>query len=101
MVPARVESLEPAMAGSTRVRVVYLDPPGRELWLDQERRTTPARVLSGELDDRTALLVGDTLSLAGTGGRQTLTWIDQTGLRLGLTGFLPADSLRGLARRIR
>ena len=101
MVPARVEVMESVGPDNNRIRVVYLDPPGRELWLDQERRRVTGGALARELDDQSGLLAGDTLVVAGPGGRQSLSWMDQTGLRLGLTGFLPADSLRGLARRIR
>jgi hypothetical protein len=101
MVPARVEVVESAGPGNRRIRVVYFDPPGRELWLDQERQLADSRDAYRMLDDEASLLVGDTLVVAGAAGRQTLSWVDQTGLRLGLTGFLPADSLRGLARRVR
>ncbi|MDZ4865027.1 MAG: zf-HC2 domain-containing protein [Gemmatimonadota bacterium] len=101
MVPARVEVVESAEPGTRRIRVVYFDPPGRELWLDQARQLADSRDAYRALDDRAGLLVGDTIAIAGPAGRQTLNWIDQTGLRLGLTGFLPADSLRGLARRVR
>ena len=101
MVPARVEDRVLAETGGNRNRVVYLDPPGRELWLDQERQAGAAGASIRELDDQPAILAGDTLVVAGAGGRQTLRWVDQTGLRLGLTGFLPADSLRGLARQVR
>ncbi len=101
MVPARVEVVESAGPGNRRIRVVYFDPPGRELWLDQERQLADSRDSYRMLDDRAVLLAGDTLAVAGAAGRQTLSWMDQTGLRIGLTGFLPADSLRGLARRVR
>lgn len=101
MVPARVEVVESVGPDNRWIRVVYLDPPGRELWLDQERQLGDFRGSGRELDDRAGLLAGDTLGVAGPGGRQTLRWVDQAGIRLGLTGFLPADSLRGLARRIR
>jgi anti-sigma factor ChrR (cupin superfamily) len=84
------------------VRVVYEDPPARELWLDQQRS------LAREEADRradgarpaTTLLLGDTLIAPEAGGARSLRWIDQDGFRLGLTGFLPADSLQSLARRV-
>lgn len=101
MVPARVEVVESAGPGNRWIRVVYFDPPGRELWLDQERQVADSRDSDRGLDDRAGLLAGDTIAVAGPAGRQALSWMDQTGLRLGLTGFLPADSLRGLARRVR
>ncbi len=101
MVPARVEVVESVGPDNRWIRVVYLDPPGRELWLDQERQLGDFRGAGRELDDRAGLLAGDTIDVAGPAGRQSLRWVDQAGIRLGLTGFLPADSLRGLARRIR
>ncbi|MEO8635386.1 MAG: zf-HC2 domain-containing protein [Gemmatimonadales bacterium] len=100
MVPARVETRESGGTGGNTIRVVYLDPPGRELWLDQERPPASGGPLTRELEGRPALLVGDTLAVPGPGGKWTLSWMDQAGLRLGLTGFLPADSLHGLVRRI-
>ena len=100
MVPARVEAVESIELGSRQIRVVYLDPPGRELWLDQEVPAETDQPSAGALANGARLLTGDTLALAGPGGRQTLSWLDQTGVQLGLTGYLPADSLRGLARRI-
>ncbi len=81
------------------IRVVYLDPPGRELWLDQQRTrpesdTPLARRAAG-------FLPGDTVLVTGTDGTRSLRWIDQDGFRLALTGFLSADSLRALIPRVR
>jgi Putative zinc-finger len=101
MVPARVEVRESGVTGGNTIRVVYLDPPGRELWLDQEPPPVSSGPPARELEGRLGMLAGDTLAVPGPGGKWTLNWTDQTGLRLGLTGFLPADSLHGLARRIR
>jgi hypothetical protein len=82
------------------VRVVYIDPPGRELWLDQQRPDDRAREGDAAGLEATTLLPGDTLAGRGAGGARSLSWVHQTGFRLVLTGFLPADSLRVLARRV-
>jgi Putative zinc-finger len=82
------------------VRVVYMDPPGRELWLDQQRPGEPANERQPGGLASTALLPGDTLVAPIAGGARSLRWVDQTGFRLVLTGFLPADSLRALASRV-
>jgi hypothetical protein len=82
------------------VRVVYMDPPGRELWLDQQRPDERANEADAPGLAATTLLAGDTLVTPGPGGARNLRWIHQSGFRLGLTGFLPADSLRALARRV-
>lgn len=85
-------------AGQETIRVVYEDPPGRELWLDQQRPTkTPeaARARSAE-----SLLPGDTLLTPAEGGGRSLRWIDQSGFVLRLTGFLPGDSLRAIVARV-
>ena len=85
------------------VRVVYDDPPGRQLWLDQQRieqgveGAAQARAGGSKLN----LLPGDTLVTPGADGASSLNWVSQTMFRLGLRGFLPADSLRALARRVR
>jgi hypothetical protein len=80
------------------VRVVYEDPPGRELWLDQ-RRGAIAEV--GRADAATALLPGDTLMVVREQGARSLDWVDQTGFLLRLTGYVPTDSLQRLQARIR
>jgi hypothetical protein len=82
------------------VRVVYDDPPGRELWLDQQRPRENRNELDAGGRGATTLLLGDTLVVTGTGAQRGLRWIHQSGFRLGLTGFLPADSLRALARKV-
>lgn len=71
------------------VRVVYADPPSREIWLDQQR-------ITGQLAGP-----GDTAAVALTGGGVRLGWQDASGFRLALTGNLTADSLKSLAHRIR
>lgn len=84
--------------GQETIRVVYEDPPGRELWLDQQRpaaATESARARSAE-----SLLPGDTLLTPADGGARSLRWIDQNGFLLRLTGFLPGDSLRAIVPRV-
>ncbi len=84
------------------VRVVYDDPPGRQLLLDQQRI---GQAREGAAQARAAsklnLLPGDTLVTPGADGSSSLNWTSQSMFRLGLRGFLPADSLRALARRVR
>lgn len=80
------------------VRVVYEDPPGRELWLDQQRPADAegrAKTPAGG-----ALLAGDTVIERAAGGPASVRWVDQRGFRLGLTGFLETDSLRAMIRRV-
>jgi Putative zinc-finger len=80
------------------IRVVYRDPPGRELWLDQQR---PAEGEGARLrDSRSGVLVGDTTVTRGPTGSTSIHWIDEHGFRLALTGFLAADSLNALIRRV-
>jgi hypothetical protein len=81
------------------VRVVYLDPPGRELWLDQQRMRPESE--SPRARRTQGLLPGDTVLAPVTGGAQSVSWMDQHGFRLVLTGFLPGDSLRALISRVR
>jgi hypothetical protein len=80
------------------IRVVYEDPPGRELWLDQQRTDTEEEVTLQARGFR--LLSGDTTVSAGPAGMSRVTWLDQHGFRLALTGFLPADSLRAIIPRV-
>jgi hypothetical protein len=84
------------------IRVVYEDPPSRELWLDQQR--VGASEASGRRDaadrDATTLLPGDTLVAPAVEGARSVRWIDRAGFRLGLTGHLSADSLRAIVRRV-
>ncbi len=89
-----------ADSGLEIVRVVYNDPPGRELWLDQQRPRPGENEQDKLGKTATTLLPGDTLVVNYPAGQKGLRWIHQTGFRLGLTGFLPADSLRSLARRV-
>jgi hypothetical protein len=96
MTPRRIM----AGAGNALVRVVYEDPPGRELWLDQQRPMTVGDHDQVPAPGVTTLLPGDTIALVLNQGARSLRWLDQAGFRLGLTGFLPTDSLRLLARRI-
>ena len=88
-----------AEPGIPVVRVVYEDPPGRELWLDQQRSQTEERSAAGV--GAATLLPGDTVLTVPAQGMQSVRWLDQHGFRLALTGFLPADSLRGLLQRVR
>lgn len=97
LTPVRVLAGRDAPAS---VRVVYDDPPGRELWLDQERPPVGQDAQSIPGQRPTALLPGDTLVSPAAGGARSLRWVDQSGFRLGLTGYLPADSLRAIARRV-
>jgi hypothetical protein len=85
------------------VRIVYHDPPGRELWLDQQRVRTPEPVpdLTAEARGGVDLLPGDTVVGSAPAGMTRLRWRDSDGFDLRLTGWLPADSLRALARRVR
>ena len=81
------------------VRVVYQDPPGREMWLDQQRppeADQPARLQQF----RSTMLVGDTMATRGPAGATSIHWIDEHGFRLALTGFLAADSLRAMIPRV-
>jgi hypothetical protein len=93
LTPARVEQLTGkevpgAMPGLPLIRVVYLDAPMRELWLDQQR---------GEGVNP----VSDTVLLHTPDGGLSLQWGSGSDGWLSLTGHLTADSLRSLARRVR
>jgi hypothetical protein len=94
LTPERVESGSGQLVTGARpdpsvVRVIYLDPPRREIWLDQQHGTGPVAA------------AGDTILLPGHGGGQSLQWRPAPGEWLSLTGFLTADSLGALARRVR
>jgi hypothetical protein len=92
------ESVPGADPAVDLVRVVYEDPPGRELWLDQQR---PPEAEAGRFRGYSQeMLVGDTVVTRGSGGSTSLRWIDQHGFRLALTGFLGADSLRSIVPRV-
>jgi anti-sigma factor RsiW len=87
------------------VRIVYTDPQGRRLQLDQQRLPSPrdtsregrARAVPAVL----GLTFGDTLSTTGPGNATRVRWLDPAGLWLSLSGSLPADSLRALLARVR
>lgn len=97
MEPVAVRSTADSGAGVEGVRVVYLDPPARELWLDQRRIPT-----TDEFAGRAGnLLVGDTIASVRPDGRRALDWRDPAGFHLSLSGYLPLDSLHVLARRVR
>jgi hypothetical protein len=81
------------------VRVVYQDPPGREMWLDQQR-PPEADGFAPLQGFRPAMLVGDTIATRGPAGATSIHWIDEHGFRLALTGFLAADSLRAMIPRV-
>jgi hypothetical protein len=94
LTPERVESGSGQLVTGARpdlsvVRVIYLDPPRREIWLDQQHGAGPAAA------------AGDTILLPSQGGGQSLQWRPAPGEWLSLTGFLTADSLEALARRVR
>lgn len=91
-----------AEPGIPVVRIVYEDPPGRELWLDQQRPSVEERSAAprGTVAGVATLLPGDTVLTVPAQGMQSVRWLDQHGFRLALTGFLPTDSLRGLLRRV-
>jgi hypothetical protein len=84
--------------GQEIIRVVYEDPPGRELWLDQQRPAAEAE--SARARSAEALIPGDTLLGSADGGSRSLRWIDQHGFLLRLTGFLPGDSLRAMVPKV-
>lgn len=81
------------------VRITYLDPPGRELWLDQQRSPVPSEGRAGPAPTA-SLLDGDTVVSAAGGGLSRVRWMSPDGFRLTLTGYLPGDSLRALVRRV-
>ncbi len=84
------------------IRLVYVDPPGRELWLDQAV-AAPADEARQGFGQRSMnpLLPGDTLALSSGDAARSIRWIDDTGRSLRLTGFLATDSLRTLMTRVR
>lgn len=94
LTPERVETVSGQLVTGARpdlpvVRVIYLDPPRREIWLDQQHGvgTTPAGA--------------DTILVPSPNGAQSLQWRPAPGEWLSLTGFLTADSLKALARRVK
>jgi hypothetical protein len=78
------------------VRVVYEDPPGRELWLDQQRPPFAEQKVGAAY----APLPGDTIMSREGSGPMRVRWIDEHGFRLALTGFLATDSLHAMIRRV-
>jgi hypothetical protein len=90
-------------AGAMLVRVVYEDPPGRELWLDQKRhQVEPENSLQASSESNSPVLLrGDTLVAPGPAAAARIQWVDQDLFRLTLTGYLPSDSLLALVRRVR
>lgn len=80
------------------IRVVYQDPPGRELWLDQQRPGAESESARARMAE--SLLPGDTLLAPAEAGSRSVRWIDQHGFMLRLTGFLPGDSLRAMIPRV-
>lgn len=94
-----------AQPGRDVVRIVYTDPQGRRLQLDQQRLPTPHDT-SREARERAVpavlgLAYGDTLHTTGPGNATRVRWLDPAGLWLSLSGTLPADSLRALLARVR
>ena len=80
-----------ANPGREVVRVIYADPRGGQLVLDQQLGET-----GGAFN---GLMAGDTLVAAGENGTQ-VRWIDRK-FWMSLSGSGPADSLRALVERIR
>lgn len=70
------------------IRVVYLDAPMRELWLDQQR-------------GKGVIATTDTVLLTRPDGGLSLQWHTGPDGWLSLSGHLTADSLRILARQVR
>jgi putative zinc finger protein len=94
LTPERVETVSGQLVTGARpdhlvVRVIYLDPPRREIWLDQQHEvgSSPAGA--------------DTILVPSPNGAQSLQWRPASGEWLSLTGFLTADSLKALARRVK
>ena len=104
MVPERVEigpgSLVPgATPDADVVRVVYLDPPGRELLLDQQRVGQTADSGAGDFDE-VGLLSGDTLATTVSSGAARIRWLDGQGFWLSLQGNIGVDSLKRIASQV-
>jgi anti-sigma factor RsiW len=87
------------------VRLVYTEPSGRRLQLDQQRlpqgRDTSRLARARAVPPTLGLGYGDTLVTAGPAGEARVRWLDRSGLWLSLIGNMPADSLRALLARIR
>lgn len=80
------------------VRVIYYQPGGVRLQLDQQRVGTSAGV-HGALSADVGMGSGDTLTTAAPNGQVRVRWIDGA-FWLSLTGNLPPDSLRRLVARV-
>ena len=99
-------ALVPGADGAREVvRVVYADPQGRRIQLDQQRLPAP-RDSSRAARQRAVpaslgLAWGDTLATAGPEGQSRLRWLDRDGLWLSVTAPMPADSLHALLGLIR
>lgn len=94
LTPERVETgsgqlVAGARPGLSVVRVIYLDPPRREIWLDQQHGAGAAAAAA------------DTILVPSSSGAESLQWHPAPGEWLSLTGFLTADSLHALARRVK
>jgi hypothetical protein len=105
LVPSRIlaASGTPADSTSGLVRVVYGGPPDREIWLDQRRASPmpgPAPSWTPALQGAVSPPQGDEQARVGAAGLRVLRWQDRAGFSLSLTGNLPLDSLRALARRV-
>ena len=87
------------------VRLVYTDPRGTRIHLDQQRVSVPTETAAGARAGAgpapLGVAPGDTLVTTVPGGEARVRWLDRAGLWLSLTGNLPADSLRALVRRVR
>jgi hypothetical protein len=87
------------------VRVVYTDPQGRRLQLDQQRIPLPADTARAARERAVpaslGLTWGDTVGTIGAGGVSRLRWLDRSGLWISLSGNVPEDSLRALLARVR
>ncbi|MEP6574027.1 MAG: zf-HC2 domain-containing protein [Gemmatimonadota bacterium] len=111
MTPDRVEAasgrvVAGAEPGPEVVRIIYLDPPGREIWLDQQRFRAWATLEKTDTNDASrlgspSLLPGDTVVSTANGGTTTVRWLDGRGFWLSLTGNIGADSVLALVKRVR
>ena len=93
MSPDRVEQLSAravlgAHGGLPVIRIIYVDAPMREIWLDQQRGLG-------------ASAPRDTIIQWTPDGGQNMQWMTGTDDWLSLTAHLTADSLKVLARGVR
>jgi len=105
MVPSRILAETGAAADSALglVRVVYGSPPDPEIWLDQWRSgplPSADRARAPAFRDEVSPPRENALAPVGAAGVRNLRWQDQAGFSLSLTGNLPLDSLKALARRV-